>query len=559
MNQLKNWTLGLFVATLLATGPAQVQASVQLKNGNFFIGYTDIIYSGGFEPKMERIYNSKTPFKGVYGWGWGNEYEVYLTISADGSAVVHEYGGGAENRFTPTAFNAAELDKAVKEIVDTAVKAGVAGSGGGIQTYTNKLKTDATFRNDEWQKFVDQGKLKPRQLKNDAKLISNRFSFQFISRVQGGYLRISESGKVEKFGENGKLLRVSDKNGNFIDFTYGKDGHMSKLVDNFNRKMFFQYNNQGLLTKIDGENSKSATFSYNDRAELTKSVDVDGNEYTFKYDTAGRHNLVGINYSDKTSMEVAYWGQDKSEHVKSVKDRDGTLTEYVYNIKGNIFGVTVTVKGSDKKPIGKTYYEYEFATYKDGGEWTRRLKVVADGDVTDTTYNECCGLPLQIKHGSDVTTFEYDTKGHVTKKTTPSEITELHYDPTVGKVDRVAKYSKFDKKEVSWSTFEYDAKGNLKFAKNSEGKGVKLAYDNSGRIMSLVDQNHRQVNFKYNEDSKPEEITDPAVGTIRVTYTNTGEIKKVDSTAGRKIALQVTSAFQNLLDIIRPAGVSLTF
>jgi hypothetical protein len=44
-----------------------------------------------------------------------------------------------------------------------------------------------------------------------------------------------------------------------------------------------------------------------------------------------------------------------------------------------------------------------------------------------------------------------------------------------------------------------------------------------------------------------------------VEYTVTGEIKRVDSTAGRKIALQVTSAFQNLLDIIRPAGVSLSF
>jgi hypothetical protein len=44
-----------------------------------------------------------------------------------------------------------------------------------------------------------------------------------------------------------------------------------------------------------------------------------------------------------------------------------------------------------------------------------------------------------------------------------------------------------------------------------------------------------------------------------VTYGNSGEIKKVDSPAGRKIAMQVSSAFQNLLEIVRPAGVSLSF
>jgi len=58
---------------------------------------------------------------------------------------------------------------------------------------------------------------------------------------------------------------------------------------------------------------------------------------------------------------------------------------------------------------------------------------------------------------------------------------------------------------------------------------------------------------------KPIEITDPALGTINVSYTNSGEIKKVESSAGRKIALQVTAAFQNLLDIIKPAGVNLSF
>ncbi|MEK6577923.1 MAG: cell wall-associated protein wapA, partial [Bdellovibrionota bacterium] len=219
----------------------------------------------------------------------------------------------------------------------------------------------------------------------------------------------------------------------------------------------------------------------------------------------------------------------------------------------------VKVKGADSKQISSSKYEYFLKHKPDGEEWTFRLITTLDGDTTETTYNECCGLPVAIKHGSQETTFSYDAKGHVTKKTTPNEVTELEYDSKVGKVTKVRKFSKTDKRKNSWSEFKYDPKGNLIFAKNSEGRGVQLIYDTNGRIKSLVDQNRRQINFKYNENSKPIEITDPALGTITVSYTNSGEIKKVDSTAGRKIALQVTSAFQNLLDIIRPAGLSISF
>ncbi len=558
-----------FVVAVMALAlGSQALANVSLKNGNFFIGYTDIVYPGGFEPKMERVYNSKTPFKGMFGWGWGTEYEAYLSVSADGSVVVHEYGGGAENRFSPVAFKSEELTKAVDALAGAAQKAGTVGSTDQLAAYKAKLKGDASFRNDEWEKFRSQGKLQARQLATGSQLHSNRFSYQYITKVADGYVRNFDNGKIEKFNEQGKLMRISDKNNNFIELSYGKDGHMSKLVDNFNRKMFFTFNSQGLLERIEGENGKKAEFKYNANAELISSVDVDNNTYAYSYgdakkgDGGRRHNLVEIAYTDKTTMQMEYYGRDKQESIKSVKDRDSSLTSYSYETDPSDKGhssVAVAVKGSDGKEISSSKYEYYVKHKADGEEWTYKLVTTLDGDRTETTYNECCNMPLLIKHGGEETAFEYDVKGHVTKKTTPSEVTELTYDPKVSKVSKVRRYSKLNKKQVSSSDFTYDAKGNLTFAKNSDGKGVKLFYDTNGRIKSLVDQNRRRIDFKYNENSKPVEITDPALGTITVSYTNSGEIKKVESTAGRKIALQVTSAFQNLLDIIRPAGVSLSF
>lgn len=113
---------------------------------------------------------------------------------------------------------------------------------------------------------------------------------------------------------------------------------------------------------------------------------------------------------------------------------------------------------------------------------------------------------------------------------------------------------------ASWSKFQYDDKGNLKHAENSENKKVDLIYDTVGRIQVLLDQQHHsQISFEYNESSKPEKITDSKLGSIKVKYNDAGEIENVDGSGGKQVAAQVTAAFQDLLDIVRPAGVTLSF
>ncbi|MFZ9595577.1 MAG: DUF6531 domain-containing protein [Bdellovibrionia bacterium] len=535
-------------------------ANVSLKNGNFFIGYTDLFYSNGLQPKIERVYNSKTPYRGAFGWGWGNEYEVYLSVSADGSVVVHEYGGGAENRFLPLSMSEAELDRAVDEIAKVAQSTGVAGTGDQVTAYRKKLKNDATFRNDEWEKFRAQGKLKVREIPVNTQLKSNRFSYQYITKVKDGYLRSFDSGKTQRFDSNGRLIQVSDKNGNFIKIV-NKPG-FKQLVDNFNHKIVLNYNNRGLITEVQGMNQASAKYTYNNLDELVKSVDVDGHAFTYKYDSQGRHNLLEIGYSDNTKMTVAYYPMAQLESVKSVKDRDGTITEYEYPSDSSDkerYTVQFKVKGTDGKVISQGKYDYFNKRKADGEEWTQRLRTEIDQEVTDTVYNAACGLPDSIEQGGEKTSFKYDLKCHVTEKSSPKEVTELAYDSAVDKVSYVKKTSRENPKRELWSKFVYDTKGNLVSAKNSEGKSSRLVYDSEGRIRTIADEAGHQVSFKYDENSKPVEISDPKLGTITVTYTNSGEIKKVDSTAGKEVAARVTQEFQELLDIIRPAGVSLSF
>ena len=557
---MKNWVLAALVGIFIIPG---AYANVTLKNGNFFIGYVDIIYKGGFEPKIDRVYNSKTNYKGLFGWNWGTEYEAYLRVSADGSVVVHEYGGGAENRFSPLKFSQREIEDAVNKVAKAAQSVGAFSKKSDLIGYKKKLKGNAHFRNQEWEKFVQAKKLAPRKLKPGTQLQSNRFSYQYITKLKSGYVRKSDSGRLEYFDEKGQLVKVADKNKNFVKLSYDRSGKLRKLVDNANRKMFFEINSRGLITKITGVDKLVALFKYNKFDELIYSRDVDGHAYKYKYSDSKlrRHNLIEIMDKDRTTMKMAYRGMKENENIHTVKERDGTLTEYIYGDrkKKNNFSVGVIVKAKSGVVISKARYEY-FLKYKPSGEeWTYKLITDLDGNRTETVYNMCCGLPLLIKRNGKETTFAYDRRGHVTLKETSSQVTKLDYNSQCGKVTKVIRYSKRNPKRQRWSKFKYDKSCNLTFARNSSKKGVKLHYDRFGRIASMVDQDRRRLTFEYNEQSKPIKITDPKLGSISVSYKNSGQINKIESSAGRSIASKVSSAFKNLLGIIQPAGVTLTF
>jgi len=94
--KLKNALLALSLLPAIALG------GVNLKNGNFYITYTDIIVPGGdHDLEISRTYNAKSTDNGWFGYGWGSLYETKLIVSADGSVVVVENGSGAQTRFVP--------------------------------------------------------------------------------------------------------------------------------------------------------------------------------------------------------------------------------------------------------------------------------------------------------------------------------------------------------------------------------------------------------------------------------------------------------------------------
>lgn len=527
--------------------PATLFAGVNLKNGNFYISYTDIIVpGGGHDLKVVRTYNSRATEKGWFGFGWGSDYETYLTVSADGSVVVHENGSGALTRFTPKSAvdPAAAADKIIEAMrKKTTVSDKVAAN------LKKKLMGDAEIRQAYARKFDVKAKLAAGTV-----LFSNTRGLQQVHKIKKGFKRVYNDGKTEFFNDSGKLTKIKDKNGYTVSFKYEKGGVLKSIKDSQAKQLFFAWYPDGKIKEVWSVGDKKVFYKYKGD-DLVETKDIAGNIFKYSYD--GQHNMIGIDYADGSKKVVNY--DKKTQFVKEIVDRNKESTKYEYgaNPKNPDFHYwTVVTKKTPNGKEAKNKYEYEIKTRPDGSQYTYRILTEINGFKTETIYSECCSLPLKITRGNHVTTFEYNKKGLLTSKTsTKGDFVKLQYHDKFNKITRVVN-------NKGWTNFEYDKKGNLSKATNAKGKSVLLIYDRKGRITKMVDydkksKKKRTLTFKYNALGKPVEIAMSKVGKINVAYDNYGEIKKVESKSGHKMALQVTQAFQSLLSIVKPAGVNL--
>jgi len=522
-------------------------AGVNLKNGNFYIGYTDIVVpGGGHDLEITRTYNSYTTTKGWFGLGWGSPYETKLSTSSDGSVVIIENGSGAKTRFTPQ--KKIDPKASAQKIVDAMRKQSDI-SGMAEKNMLKRLAGDATLRQ-SWEAKLG---LKTK-LASGSVLYSNTRGLQELHKIESGYKRVQNDGKLQFFNNKGQLVKVKDKHGYTVSLDYQK-GVLKSVKDSQAKQLFFDWYDTGLVKSIWSSGEKKAGYKYDSSGNLTYAKDVEGNSFQYEYNKSPSINK--ISYSDNSVMEISY--VPKTYWVSSITDRNGSKTNYKYEFnpsnKDNHYWTTVSKKGFDGKMVNNRY-EYEIKKRPDGSSYTYRILTNVNGLETETVYSECCSLPLKIKRGKQVTTFDYNDKGLLVKKaSTRGDYVELKYHKKHNKITRVVN-------NKGWTNFEYDKKGNLSKAVDNKGKSVLLIYDRSGRIKKMVDyskklKKKRTLAFKYNALGKPVEIVMEKVGKINVAYDNYGEIKKVESKSGHKMALQVTQAFQSLLSIVKPAGVNL--
>lgn len=535
-----------YLITFLLAVSQLALAGVNLKNGNFYISYTDIVVPGGGNKlEITRTYNSKATDVGWFGFGWGSDFETNLKVSADGSVVVHENGAGGKTRFTPK--TSVDSTAAAKKIIE-AMKKKTTLSGKAEKELLKRLVGNAELRHAYALNFKVKSKLA-----KGTVLYSNQRGMQQVHVTKKGYKRIFADGRQEMFDKDGHLVQIKHKNGYKVNLVYNKAGRLETIKDSMAKQLYFDFYADGRVKHIWSAGDRKTLYKYKEN-DLIFAKDIAGNVYGYSYQK--NHYMNGIIYADKSFMKISY--DSKTYFVNELKDRNGEVTKYKYESNSKKpdfhYWTLVTKKGYNGKPVTNRY-EYEIKAKPDGSQYTYRILTKINGIKTETIYSECCSLPLKIARGKHVTTFEYNGDGLLTKKTsTRGDFVSIDYDKKLKKISKVVN-------NRGSTSFKYDKKGNLVKAWN-KGRGVLLVYNRSGKITKMIDQDKKTkkkktLSFAYNSLGKPTKIRIEKIGEISVSYDNYGEIKKVYSKSGHKMALQVTQAFQNLLSIVKPAGVNL--
>jgi len=556
---------------LLLVLPATSFAIVDMKSANYSEGWTDLIVPGvGYDLRINRTYNSRSLFNGLFGFGWCSDYETKIEVTPESYLRLTECGGGMEINFTTKNFAPAKIDNTIRAIIEEIRKRRPDLKQDYLVNLEKELKTNDFMRDEFGRRFNLKGKVE-----DGVQYFANGREAENITLKGNQYKRTLSDGTYQLFdAATGHLTHMYDKNQNYLKIMWDKDV-ISSVSDNLGRKLSFKYNpNTKKIAEIVGPNGLSTHYKLSGE-DLIEVVDSKNQRYRYGYDDV--HNLKRIDYPDNTYKALTY-NKDK-DWVTSFRNRKGCVETYEYQVSKddpkNHFWSNV-VKKCGEKTTNTSKYEFFHRPRPDGtGVYLYRVRTENNNNVTDIVYHEVFGKPISIVRDGVRTDYTYYDNGFVKSKKESGRLMAFEYRNSCNKVSQVTtnfyedaadpgnksarKPTQANRTErlvkTTKTQFTYEAgKCNLLTAQNSEGQVVKLQYDTQGRISEIEDQSKKFVKIKYESKfGKPAIVSRPGLGTIQVTYRTDGEIQKVESKEGPNVAVQVAGIFNNLLDIIAPA------
>ena len=555
MNQKIKKTTALFVLLYSIT----LFAGVNLKNGNFYISYTDIVMESSYTAfkDITRTYNSKSTLIGLFGYGWGSPLETFLHSYPDGTVVIFEYGAGGKTIFTSELATDDMLDYMIDQLIEISIAQGdLDNTPNAIIQKRDELRDKHHKRVGLWDKYAKKGLL---SYESDFPIgmewESHQKGNELVIKMETGFKR-KKANVLEEFNTLGKLTKLVKGIGQWSTIEY-INGHIAKILHADGSAYLITTNEEGFVSSI-SYNDDKATFKYKGK-NLVLARSMTKNYYKFDYDVF--HNLTRINYNPirlkgtpEDSQYMEY--EPKTSFISKITDRNGAVIEYKYDffyhedgsVDDNHYATNVikTVENGEK---ATNTYEYFIGVKENGEQYTQKTVKTIRGYVTSTIYDELCNSPIEIIRGNRKTTFKYNNRCLLTEKISNRDSIYMKYHPKLEKLIYV-------KNKNGVTNFEYNDNANLTYAKNDDGVWAKLIYNKKGKIIEMQ-QEDKVLVFKYNEKDQPIIIESKGVGTVNITYDKYGEIERVSSEDGHKIALKVTQAFQNLLALVKPAGVNL--
>lgn len=306
----------------------------------------------------------------------------------------------------------------------------------------------------------------------------------FFSKAGGGYasaagsgadladngatLTDRKSGTVRTFDGNGRLVSITDRNGNTTTIPYtGQTAFFADgIVDAAGRRTDFGYTGPGgqlgSMTDVAGRNW---SYGYDSNGTyLTNYTDPAGKITTYGYDSAGLLSQIVTPAGRKTL--ITYDGSGRAKTVMRVASSGGSTgptTTYAYSATGGGNGSTTVTDPNGQSST----YAYDAAgrvTSATDALGRARSASYADNSVTSA---------VDAMTPAGTTSSVYDTDNRPTTATSPGgAVSALTYAEAAGPVTNRAKHyqpATGTSSDGNASSFTYDGPGNLTKAQDTTG------------------------------------------------------------------------------------------
>ncbi|TCA34342.1 hypothetical protein E0H70_07365 [Rhizobium leguminosarum bv. viciae] len=474
-----------------------------MKSANYTEGWTDLaIPMAADRLVVDRTYNSRNVFNGIFGFGWCSSWETTLTVNGTGQLKVTGCGGGSETLYFATNFDVqGEITSQIDLIYAEVKKRRPELSDEYIENLRVELRADQSLR----EEFLRRLGPSYYPLLNVTYVSSDmRGSVIFNGRE---FTLFQGDGRMEVFDYEGRLKRQTTAAGRWITLTY-KDGRPVRVRHEDGPYLDLIYSEDPRkLAKI--VSSEGSQVSYRIEKEDLREVTVtNGDRFRYGYDA--NHNLTRIDFPDGTFKELTY--NREKDWVTSFTNRKGCVESYIYSESKddpkNHFWSDV-VKKCDGKVTNQSRYEFFHAYTENGLTYLKAARSVVNGAVIQLDYDQR-GRRIKVERDGRVTYLGYDPLGRLVLFERADEVEESAYGAACDGATSLVRINRGPAAIMSrvWvAQIRYSSLCKILNIDRSDGIHLSFSYIRDGDI-KITDETGFSATLSYNNIDYPVSMPD---------------------------------------------------
>ena len=334
-----------------------------------------------------------------------------------------------------------------------------------------------------------------------------------LRKTADGHALTLPSKETYLFDNEGKLKSIIDQNDNRTAFEYA--GDLLCRVQNPCGSLSFTYDSEQHLTQISDHCGRQVKLEYADN-RLFKVTHPSGAVFRYEYNGLNLLSKV-VDPMGVDTIQNVYDTQFRT--VKQLFPDDG-----VYALDYNDAKRTTTVIDQNGNKI-RHFQDAKYHTVK---------TVYADSEER-FEYDDAGNRTVHVDRNGNIRRFTYDKWGHVTKAIDPlGYVTQFSYSGN--------NLLSITRENRLFSSFRYDAAGNMLETKDALDRTREVEYDHKGQPIREISPSKGVTTAKYDDRGNVTEIIDALGNTTRYEFNELNQIIKTTQPEGNSMSFYYNEA-----------------